>query len=378
MEPEVARWLIAGSGWDVRELAEKIRVSEPRITGWMEGEKISLPQLKRLARRVKRPVALFLLKKPLEESKATDYRILAGVDGERLSHETIVSIRKARWLQLVAVEMMGRIGMSGRPKIGSGTAPDELPKEAARREMKRLRAAAPQRLKASNARELYGELRIAIESLNVLVFQAPIDVEQVRGLALSSTEPNAILVSSRDAYEARMFALLHEYGHLLLRKGDGMCNPAADREGNGRSGKRAERWCDEFAAEALMPEEEFRGELRRHEDAGADARKIAELLARRFGTSGRAATIRAVKVAGKRRAGAYRRLLKEPPSPDARKTGGGAGGASPATACVSRRGRMFVSLVFEASARRTITTKDVIDFLGVGLKQVDGVREAAG
>ena len=376
MEPEVARWLITGSGWDIGELAKRIRVPEPRIMGWMEGEKISLPQLERLAKHVKRPAALFLLEKPLEESKATDFRMLADTDKKRLSHETIVSIRKARWLQSVAAEIMGRMEMSTRPMIGSGTTPDDPPKEAARREMKRLKAAAPGRLEAAGARELYRELRASVESLNVLVFQAPMDVRQVRGLALSGEEPNAILVSSSDGYEARIFTLLHEYGHLLLREGDGMCTPAADAKVNDGGGM-AERWCNAFAAEALMPEEEFGEELRKQEGEGADALKTVKHLARRFKTSRKAATIRAIKVAGRRRADDYRRLL-EPPSPDSRKAGGGAGGPSPATKCVSSHGKMFVSLVFEASARRTITTKDVIDFLGVGLKQVDKVREAAG
>ncbi len=374
MEPEVARWLITGSGWEIGELAKKIRVPEPRIRGWMEGEKISLPQLERLAGRVKRPVALFLLEKPLEEGEATDYRMLAGADKKRLSHETVVSIRKARWLQSVAAEMMGRMGTGTRPMIGSVTTRDG-PGEAARREMERLGAAAPQRLKASNARDLYKELRAAVESLNVPVFQAPIDVRQVRGLALSAEEPNAILVSSRDGHEARAFTLLHEYGHLLLREGDGMCTPAAD-EADGRRGKKAERWCNAFAAEALMPEREFRGELRGREGEGAGARETVGRLAKRFRAGRRAAALRAVKVAGKGRAGDYRRLLEELPGGRAR--GAGGGGSSEAERCAGERGSMFVSLVFEAYGRGEITTKDVIDFLGVGLKQVDEVRGAAG
>ena len=48
----------------------------------MEGEKeISLPQLERLAEQIRRLVALFLLDKPLEESKSTDYRMRAGAGG---------------------------------------------------------------------------------------------------------------------------------------------------------------------------------------------------------------------------------------------------------------------------------------------------------
>ena len=148
-----------------------------------------------------------------------------------------------------------------------------------------------------------------MESLNVPVSQAPVDAEQVRGLALSAAEPNAIQVSGRDRYEARIFTLLHEYGHLLLREGDGMCTPAADAEADGRRGKKAERWCNEFAAEALMPEGEFCVELRGHECT--DARETVGLLAKRFRAGRRAVVLRAMKVAGKGRAGDCRRLLEE-------------------------------------------------------------------
>ena len=368
----------------------------------MEGERkeIGLPELKRLAGSIKRPVALFLLDRPLKERETTDYRTLAGAGGKRPSHETVAAIRKARWLQSVAMDMMDEMEMSTRPGIGAGITLDKSPKDVARGEMKRLKVAAPSRPEAATARELYNELRAAVESLNVLVFQAPIDVEQVRGLAFSGVEPNAILVSTKDGFEARRFSLLHEYGHLLLRKGDGMCNPAAGGEvgekgdedaerwwgdpaagvgGGEKSDEGAERWCNHFAAEALMPEGEFREEIRGHEDKGTDPREIIDKLAKRFKTSMRATTIRAINMTGGKRADEYRRLLKEPPSQDVRKVDKiKSGGPNPARLCISRRGNMFVSLVFEANKHEKITTKDVIDYLEVSLDRVDEVREAAG
>ncbi len=367
--------------------------------GWRGGEKkeIGLTELRKLAKKIKRPVEAFLLKKPPKDNRPTDYRMLAGANGKRLSHKTIASIREARWLQSVAKEMMEEMEMCTRPKIGSGTTPG-WPKEAARVEMERLKAAAPGRLRTAASNKFYKELRKAIESLNVLVFQAPIDVEEVRGLALSGAEPNAILVSSKDGYEARIFSLLHEYGHLLLRKGDGMCNPAADgRMGGrsdedaerwrdpaadgrmgGRSDEDAERWCNHFAAEALMPEEEFREEIRRHEDKGMDTREIIGRLAKRFRTSKQATTIRAINMTSGKRADDYRHFLKEMPSGHTSKSSGGGGGLSAAKKCVIRKGNMFVSLVFEASEREKITTRDVINYLEISVGQIGEVWEAAG
>ena len=393
MEPEVARWLIGSSGWNTKDLAKAMRIHESQIADWMEGKEISMSELKRLALHIKRPVTLFLLKKPLKERNTVDYRKRAGEKG-RPAHETVVAIRKARWLQSVAVGMMEDMGMSTQPKIGSGTTTGEPPEDAARREAKRL-GVAVRGSEAAGAGDLYGELRAAVESLNVPVFQASIDVGEMRGLALSGAEPNAILVSSRDGYEARRFSLLHEYGHLLLRKGDGMCNTAADEEegwddGDGRrpggaaadwgseeGNDGAERWCNRFAAEALMPEKEFGEEIRKNEGGGGGPQEIIERLAERFRTSRQAATIRAINTTGGKRADDFRRLLG-PPGRGARGAGErDTGGQDPAESCISGRGDMFVSLVFDASERGEITTKDVIDYLGVGSEWVDEVRGAA-
>jgi len=71
---------------------------------------------------------------------------------------------------------------------------------------------------------LYNILRQKIESFNIFVFQTSMQIEDVRGVTLFDKLPVVIVINSKDSPEAKIFSLLHEYGHVLLKK-DGICMP---------------------------------------------------------------------------------------------------------------------------------------------------------
>ncbi|MDI6737911.1 MAG: hypothetical protein QME12_05360 [Nanoarchaeota archaeon] len=68
VEPSVMDWAVKSSGWEITDLAKRIKVTEEILNSWMEGNaKPTLRQLEILSNAVKRPLAAFLLPAPPEE-----------------------------------------------------------------------------------------------------------------------------------------------------------------------------------------------------------------------------------------------------------------------------------------------------------------------
>ena len=229
VNPQVMKWIIDSSGCEIEELAEKLNVNGTVIENWKtKSEGIKIAKLEKLSKYLKRPLAVFFLEKPPEQADITDCRTVQNTQTAKLTKDTFVNIRNARYLQSIAKELMQLQGLDLYPDIQPGISIRVSPEEIAKTERKKLgfesNGILLSKQAKKSARDFYNVLRQSIESLNIFVFQASMPITQVRGLTLSGQLPRVILISSRDSAEAKIFSLLHEYGHVLLRK-DGLCTP---------------------------------------------------------------------------------------------------------------------------------------------------------
>jgi len=71
-------------------------------------------------------------------------------------------------------------------------------------------------------------------------------LEDARGFALSDDSPSIIVVNSRDSIEARIFTLMHEFGHVLLGE-------TAISLTEFQSQDKVEKWCNQFASNFMLP-----------------------------------------------------------------------------------------------------------------------------
>ena len=132
-----------------------------------------------------------------------------------------------------------------------------------------------------------GALRNAIEGLSIMAVingvvgnstRRKLDVKEFRGFALSDPYAPLIFVNGADAKSAQMFTLAHELAHLWLGDvGEGLSGFQRLEPDGGE----VERFCDQAAAEFLVPAVEIRDAW----PGGADTGTAFENLAKRFKVS---------------------------------------------------------------------------------------------
>ena len=380
LEPAVVKWIVDSSGMAHADLAERLRVDAATLGGWIKTGRMEYGRMQAMAKYVKRPEALFLLKTPPEEENVPDFRMAGGAAGS-LGPEDRITVRRARYAQYVAGDMIGMLGTDPEPAIGGVAAVGDPPEEIAQRESKVLG------LECSDGRVVRGgacgfhrSLRDSVERRNILVFQDALDIDTVRGISLTSAVPYTILINSRDTDEAKSFTLLHEYGHVLLRRG-GICREQAGPGPALTRDQKIEAWCNRFAASVLMPRGPFMDELERLERTRLDAETTVEDLAKKFKTSRYAAAVRAVDILGSTRGRAYKRLVGTMANkfafkvPKRTNDSKGRGFASPVDRCISRLGRKFVRLTLESYEKKTINSREFIEYLKTDLKHLDKLRQ---
>ncbi len=261
VSPQVLLWARKRAGLELADLSAKF----PRLRDWeAQAAQPTLKQLERFANATRVPFGFLFLPEPPEVPLPfTDFRTVENRHPQGISPELVDTIqlmqRRQAWLRDERIEA----GAEPLSFVGSARPSDDP--SAIGQEMRRLVGLDQdwaQRVPTWTS--AVGELRNAIENLGIMAVingvvgnntHRRLEVKEFRGFALSDPYAPLIFVNGADAKSAQMFTLAHELAHLWLGEaGEGLSGFPDLRPDGGA----VERFCDQAAAEFLVPAAEMR------------------------------------------------------------------------------------------------------------------------
>lgn len=375
VNPELLVWARKSAGLTLEEAANKTQVKVERLVNWEEGQRRpTINQLRKLGRAYQRPLAVFYLPKPPKDFQVMrDFRRLPGEVAGLESSTLRFEIRKARYRREVALTLLADLGetASRLPVRGKLDDPPDALAEKARRA---LGVTYQQQSGWRDPYEALAAWRAAVEKLGVLVFQASgIEVSEMRGFSLAETLLPVIVVNNKDHPHGRIFSLLHEFVHLMLRR-EGLCDLV---EGSMRppEEERVEVFCNRVAGAILLPDDLILAhELVRTRPVERWSDEELKQVARSFHVS-REVVLRRLSILGKTTEDFYRGKRRQFLGEQAQSRSSSGGGPPPDRKAISALGPAFVRLVLNSFYQEKITSSDVSDYLEVRLKWMPKIEE---
>lgn len=374
--PEVLLWARENAGYSIEEAAKSALVKPAQVMAWEKGEaRPTINQLRRLANKYKRPVAVFYLPEPPKDFQALrDFRRLPGDVAGKESPALRLAIRWTQYRRDVALELLRELGEEP-PEFGVTGSLEEDPEALANRLRSALKASANEQANWRQEYSILGGWRRLLERAGVLVFQfSGVEVEEARGFSISDQPLPVVAVNVRDSPRGRVFSMLHELSHVSLRTG-GLCDFKESAERPPEE-QRIEVFCNHVAGAVLVPGEELLADqvVLQHGHDPRWTNEELEDLSRRFGAS-REAVLRRLLIVGRTSRAEYlrsrRRFLQEYQQRRENQSG-----APPQDRLViSRVGSLFAGLVLAGYDQDKITASRVSDYLGVKLKHLAAIRE---
>lgn len=252
VNPELLAWARQRSGLAFDDVENRF----PMLASWERGEQQpTLKQLESFAQATHTPIGfLFLPEPPVEKVPIPDYRTVGDV-GIRLPSANLLDTiyqcqQRQDWYRDFAV-------LNHEPAVGYVGSLSESAPAAAAADAVRTALEFYVENRGSSRTEA---LRILIERAEALGFlvmvngvvgnntHRKLDPREFRGFALADPVAPLIFVNGADTKAAQIFTLVHELAHLWLGG-----TALDDVDLAVRGWQDTERWCNQVAAEVLMP-----------------------------------------------------------------------------------------------------------------------------
>ena len=258
VKPEILIWARESAGFTLDEVATRPGLA--KAPQWESGElKPTINQLRIIAKKYKRPLAVFYLQEvPPDFQAIKDFRGLHSEGLRRMSPQLHLQIRAAQERREIAIDLLEEVGEEV-PELSTSATLDDDPEIVGARVRSHLRVTDAMQRAWRDRRQAFNGWRSLIEESGVLVFQMDnVDTNEASGFALSETKLPAIAVNRADAPSRRTFSLLHEFAHLLLAK-SGVSEFYIDVTRPPET-EQVEIWCNAVAAATLLPRETFQSQ----------------------------------------------------------------------------------------------------------------------
>jgi len=279
---EVFRWARKRAGLSEEKLAKSVHAKPDRIHAWETGKEYpNFQQAQKLASALSIPLGyLFLSKPPQITNPVTDFRTLPEKESGNLSPnlQDVLddALRKRDWYRewrqqedIAPFEFVGKYSLRHKP--------DDIVHD-----MRQVLDVPQGFAEKVNTWDLHlRQLVQKVELAGILVLQSGIvgnntrrklSVEEFRGFALADQYAPIVFINAQDSTAARIFTLFHELAHIWTGT-SGISNP--DFKSTRTETQQAEIFCNQVAAEFLVPNEMFAKRWNIHQDTLDNAQQLA-------------------------------------------------------------------------------------------------------
>lgn len=243
-------WARTFRGLSELDAAQRLGITLEDLRAYESGlRKPTLGMFENFATKYRLPEAtLFRATRPKVPPAPNDYRTLESRRARHSFDYTVALSNVRTWLHRIDRTLIGDADFS--PPVLLDLSIEDDPARAGERERRRFGVSVDDQLKWRSS-EGFRRWRAHLEKRGIFVFQQKFPVDDCRGFTLYETERTpTIVVNKSDASDAaKIFTLMHEYCHLLLRK------PGIS-DHNERNP--VETFCNKFAAAFLIPAEALR------------------------------------------------------------------------------------------------------------------------
>lgn len=371
VNPGVLKWAREASGLPLSTAAKKASVKVTALEAWEEGkESPSFSQLKKLSQVYKRPTALFFVEEvPQPEKPPQDFRVIHEAEEALLSPKALLELRKAKQRRLVALDVAASVGEPIQEFTMQATMNDSPEKLADQvRGNFGIDDKTVERFVSDYS--AFNFWKSCVEQTGVLIFQGGFNLkDDCRAVSIYEAQFPIILLNSKDSVYGRIFSLMHEFCHLLLRHG-GMC----DMEVTGKVDP-AEVFCNAFAAACLVPKAQFlnESEIQQNRSTSTWSEKSLRSLSTKYRVS-MEVIVRRLLTLKLTTTDFYQAFRKEMQSKKPKAKSKAI--VTPDVKALSANGQRFTRLILHGYDSGAITVSDVSDYLGVNLNNVRKIRSS--
>lgn len=261
INPQVLRWARERAGYILDDVALAFKKDVETIKNWESGGNApTYVQLEKLAYQLyKRPIAIFFFPEPPKERDQTkEFRTLPRFEIEKLSIDTRYAIRQAEAMQSVLRELNEGTNPS-KDKIFQDikATPKSSAAELAKAVRDYLKVTLSIQSSWENNNEALQNWRMLLQEKGIFIFKRSFKQRDVSGFCLVEEEFPVIYLNNSIAESRQIFTMFHELAHILLRMSG--ITKQNDRYIEKLSGtfKAVEVFSNQFAAECLVPPEDF-------------------------------------------------------------------------------------------------------------------------
>ncbi len=260
VKPTLLEWACRRGGLDDETLLRTF----PKLPEWKAGTtQPTLKQLEKFAQKNRVPLGmLFLPSPPVEKLPISDFRTIKNSSINEPSQDLLETIYLCQQIQEWYSQYLRDNGFSENEFVGRVTI-DNSVIEVAQNIRDAVGFNLEERQQLTNLEETRRFFIAQVRKLNILVIisgivgnntRRSLDPKEFRGFVLIDRFSPLIFINGKDTKSAQMFTLAHELAHIWLGS-EGISNIEI---ANIKNQDDHEIWCNQVAAELLVPLEDLR------------------------------------------------------------------------------------------------------------------------